>query len=844
LTTRSYRFGQFELRPVTRELLADGQPVALGARAFDVLHALIERRERLVTKEELLDLVWPGVVVEENNLQVQVSVLRKILGPSAIATIPGRGYRFADEAAHGPEQLQPSATVAKHNLPQQLTSFIGRERELVEVRHLLEQTRLLTLLGVGGIGKTRLALQVGADSIDDFVDGVWFVQLAPLTDERLVPQAVATVLGLKEQPGIAITDTLTKETRDRKLLLVLDNCEHLIHASALLCEALLAACAGIRIVATSREPLRAPGEIGYRVSSLATPDPKAPASVEVLTQYAAVQLFIERAMSVRASFQVNTTNAPALASISYHLDGIPLAIELAAARLRSLSVEEVNARLDQRFGLLTGGSRTALPRQQTLRSAIDWSYDLLSDAEKALLCRVSVFSGGWTLAAAEQVCVGEDVHDSDVLDLLTSLVDKSLVVTEERNGATRYLMLETVRQYARDRLQEGGADAPWRGRHLAYFLALAEDAEPQLTGPDQQAWLGRLETEHDNVLSALAWSCGAGGDAVGGLRLAGAFSALWHVRGHLSEGRSWLSRLLAVAPSGEAAAARANALAAAGALAREQDDFPAAQALHQASLALRRELGDRRGIAQSLGSLGFVALAQGDHAAARLLYEESLVIWQELGDRRRIAGALGDLGYLYRVLGDYPAARILFEEGLALSRELGGPRLTGMWLSNLGAVDYHQGDYASAQARLKESLALFRELGDRRNVKWTLLELGNVARERGDDQAAKAHYAGSLAISQELSSRAGICEALEGIANVAFALAEPGRAARIWGWAERVREEIGVPLTPAELPRHDAQVAAARAAMGDDAAFDRAWQEGCAMTLEKIVESALKNVEA
>jgi predicted ATPase len=803
---RSLRFGRFELRPASRRLLVDARPMALGARAFDVLQALIERRERLVTKDELLDLVWPGLVVEENNLQQQVSALRKILGSDAIATIPGCGYRFTLEVTD--ESPAPAAT-PKHNLPQQLTSFIGREKEIAEARTLLDQTRLLTLTGAAGCGKTRLSLQVAAELVGSYADGVWMVELAALTDPDLVPQGIATGLGLKEELNRSLAQTLTAYLKSKHLLLLLDNAEHLLAACAKLAELVLLQSAQVTVLATSREALGITGELAYRVPSLSIFDPKRDATPESLSEYESAQLFIERALFRNPQFAVNRENAPALASVCYRLDGMPLAIELAAARMRSMSLEELNRRLDHRFGLLTGGSRTAMPRAQTLRSAIDWSYDLLNDSEQALFRRFSVFAGGWTLEAVQAFAGdgdgdGDGVDKDTVLDLLTSLVDKSLVVAEHRKRATRYRLLETMRAYARDRLRESGEEAEWKSRHLAYFVALAEEAEPQLTGADQEEWLDGLETEHDNLRSALAWSSAAGGDAAVGLRLAGALSWFWYVRGYLGEGRGCLSGSLAAARDVQPAAARAKALHGAGVLASEQGDFPAARALHEESLAIRRELGDRRGIAVSLSNLAVVAQEQGDYAAGRVLRQESLALFRELGDRRGVAALL----------------------------------------SNLGVVAHDQGDYATARALREESLAIRRQLGDRLGIAISLNNSGLEACEQGECAAAQEFYGEALAIRCELGDRRGIAASLDGLANVAFALAEPHRAARCWGAAERLREEIGAPLPPSVRPRYDNQVAAARATSNDDAAFESAWREGRAMTLEQAIEYALKKRDA
>ena len=777
-----------------------------------------------------------------------------------------------------------SLDLAPNNLPQQQTSFVGREKEIAEVKSLLETTRLLTLIGAGGCGKTRLALHVAADLLEANPDGAWLVELVPLGDPALVPQRVAAVLGLKEEAGKNLTQTLTEHLKSSQLLLLLDNAEHLLDACSHLAEAVLRNCPQVRLLVTSRQRLGIAGELSYRVPSLTVPDAKLDATPERLAAYESTRLFVERAQQLVPRFTVTEHNAPALASVCRRLDGIPLAIELAAARVRAMSVEEVNQRLDQRFRLVTGGSRTAPRRQQTLRALIEWSYELLDDAEKALLGRVSTFSGGWTLEAAEGVCAGMGIDDWEVLDLLTSLADKSLVVAEDQKGATRYGILETVWEYARDALRDRGEEAQWRGRHLAYFLAFAEAAEPQLTGAEQQVWLERLESEHDNVRSALAWSSAAGGDAVVGLRLAGALWRFWFVRGHFGEGRGWLTAALAAAPSMQAAAARAKALHGSGSLAKQQGDFSSARALLEASVEIKRALGDRRGIASSLnnlanvvreqadypaarrlyneclaidreqgdrlgiaaslGNLGAVAFDQGDHQAARALHEESLAIFREVGEQNGIALALGNLGDVAFQQGDNDTARRIYEQSLAIKRQLGDRWGIAFSLSHLGNVARDQLDLPAAGALFRESLAIRRELGDREGIASSLINVAVVAREQGDHISAAALDRESLTIRHELGDRRGIAVALEGLGYGAIALEAPIRGVRLLSIAERLREEIGAPRSPKDRPGYQRALAAARAAIGDDATFDRTWHEGRTMTLDQAMEFALTDLDA
>ena len=770
-----------------------------------------------------------------------------------------------------------SLEATPNNLSQQVTSFIGRERELGEVRILLGKARLVTLLGVGGLGKTRLSLQVGAEVLDDYPDGVWFVELASLADDRLVAQAVASVLGVKEEAGQPVTDALLKFVKDRQLLLILDNCEHLGPTCAELANEVLHAGPHVKILATSREPLHIAAETTYPLPSLSVPDPQNKLAVAALTQYEAVRLFIDRAVAAQPAFQVTDQSAMAVADICYRLDGIPLAIELAAARVRALAVGQIDARLSDRFHLLTGGDRTALPRQQTLRACIDWSYDLLTAPEKRLLQRLSVFAGGWSLAAAEQVCASESVDDGDVLDLLTSLADKSLVVAEQNDGHSRYRLLATVRQYAGERLEADGGGEAIRERHRDYFLALAEEAEPKLLDAEHAEWLQRWEEEHENLRAALNWSLAESGSE-GGLRLCGALQNFWITRGYFSEGRESCARALGKVGAKQRTQQHAKVLNEAGLLAYLQGDYPAARALDEESLAIRRQSGDRRGIAASLNNLGLVTCDQGDYPAARALYEESLAIKRELGDRSGIANSLNNLGNVAYDQGDLASSRALYEQGLAIKRELGDQGRIANSLGNLGNVALDQGDFASARAHYEECLAIMRELGNRGFIATTLdrlgriayfegdyptarmlfeeslaimrelqhgngtadalYDLGNVTYEQGDYQDARKMFEEAMAIRRERGDRRGVVSSLAGLAAV---LGNSVRAARIWGAAERIQTEIGAPFSPNERPRYDARVSAVRAALGDDAAFDHAWQEGRALTLEQAVELALKD---
>ena len=717
--SQTFNFGQIEVRPAERQLLVDGQPANVGARAFDLLITLIEHRDRVVSKDELLALVWPGLFVEENNLQVQVSTLRKLLGPKALATIPGRGYRFALKL-DGEVRDAPASTQAKHNLPAPLNSFVGREREIAELKELLATTRLVTLTSMGGTGKTRLSLQVAGTVMDDYPDGVWFVELAPLGDERLVPQAVASVLGVKEEAGRAVVDALEKYVRDRQLLLILDNCEHLVAACAALAKKLLRAGRGLQVLASSRERLHVMGETSYPVPSLAVPDAldatgdgqRAAINLDAFKQYEAVRLFIDRAASSQPAFQVTHQNAPAVAEICRQLDGIPLAIELAAARVGALSVEKIAVRLSDRFSLLTGGDRTDEPRQQTLRASIDWSYDFLSEPERAVLQRLAVFAGGWTLEAAEAVCAGGGIEESAVLDLLIHLVEKSLLILEF--GGERYRLLETVRQYAQERLAESGAGNSARTRHLGFYLALAEKARPELAGANQGAWLARLDLERENFLSAHASTDRMDGGSDLGLRLVWALKPYWVTRALLGLGLRMTEEALARAGAGARNLARCQGLAAAGQIRILMARYAEAQGYLEQSLEIARELGDKRRIAAALQPLGMACLGQGNMAAARAHLQEALTQARELGNDREIAAALSVLAQFLRVAGEPDAAEPLYEQGLELARELQDRQSIAIGLLNLAMVSIARGFNDRAKPMLHEVLVIAAEINSKR----------------------------------------------------------------------------------------------------------------------------------
>jgi predicted ATPase/DNA-binding SARP family transcriptional activator len=854
-----------------------------------------------------------------------------------------------------PSSPLASLTALPNNLPEQVTRFIGREREMAEVRRLLKTvpgpgsqvtsqeppgvapttrgSRLVTITGTAGTGKTRLAMQLAAELLGVHEDGVWSTELAALTDPALVPQALAAALGVREKREIPLVQALVEHLKSKQILVVLDDCEHLLTACATLAEALLRGCPRVVILATSREPLNIPGETLYRLSSLTLPglgegsmvegqwamtdEPPCPPSTINRGPYArhrsegvgqpspllrseAVRLFLDRATAAVPSFRLTPQNAAAVAQVCVQLDGIPLAIELAAARVKSLPVDRIAARLDDRFRLLTGGSRTAPPRQQTLRALIDWSYDLLTEPERALLRRVSVFAGGWTLEAAEEVLsvkcevlsVKSDVGDpgaltlntqhstfplepGDVLDLLAALVEKSLVIYEE--GRDRYRLLETMRQYGRDRLREAEEEAVLRRRHAEWCVQVAERAEIELRGREQIRCLDMLEMERDNLRAALEWSKGAGGSPEVGLRLFGSLRGFWGVRGHFQETRARLREMLALVDPNRHTLERAKALLLAGDLAEQWEGVPPAIAAAEECVALFRALGDPLGLAEGLSLLARLAFVSEAYDQANALWEESLVLARSSGDETRVAGALNGLGRLAFRNGDYARAEELLQECLAVSRASELPRLVAWSLHSLGRLALNQADYPLAQTRFEEARTLFEQIGEPiahagvwlqlaqiaarqhaferashgieeaqtlyRQAGYPDTEVGRdilaeIARRQGDFPRAVELYRRSVDRIRSGGVTWGLIDCLDGLAKVAVAAGQPERAARLFGAVEALRGHSGGVRPPAARAEYAEVIDGIRAALGEDQ-FHAAWSAGLAMTREAAMEEAL-----
>ena len=624
-----------------------------------------------------------------------------------------------------------------NNLPIQLTSFVGREKELGELKKLIKSTRLVTLTGAGGSGKSRLALQVAVELIRHFHNGVFFVALAPITDPGLVASTIAQALGLTESAGRSILEGLKDYLQSKSLLLLLDNFEQVISAAPLVAE-LLAACSELKILVTSREGLRIKGEREYSLPPLSLPDLAQLPPFEALSRYAAVELFIQRAQAVKPDFDITSDTAQAVAEICYQLDGLPLAIELAAARIKVLPPQVIRARLEHRLDFLTGGARDLPARQQALRSAIAWSYDLLDEKEQELFRRLSVFVDGCTVDAVEAV-TGNHPERIFLLDELGSLVGKSLLrEVEDINGAPRFVMLETLREFGLEQLEASGEQETVRGRHADFFLRLAEAAEASLESKEQVQWMERIGQEHDNLRSALEWSKMALGSGEICLRLAGALGHFWEVRGNFSEGRERLSAILSMQIAQGQTAPRAKLLARAAELAYRQSDYPATHLLAQESLEIYRKIGDKQGIASMLIKSGNAATERGSYTIASRFLEEALEIWREQKDKHGTARALISLGFSALRSGETELANARLEEALSISHELGDARSMGFELSGLGEVALRQRDYDRATQLMEQSLELRRQLGNKWGVGVSLGMLGWVAMRKRDWERAIA----------------------------------------------------------------------------------------------------------
>jgi predicted ATPase/DNA-binding winged helix-turn-helix (wHTH) protein len=826
-----YRFGQFEINTDEGFLLREGEIIPLSPKIFDTLLLLVQNNNRMLSKDEIMETIWADSFVEETNLTSNISRLRKILhagGEQFIETFPKRGYRFCGEVEEvGTEvvltrrvtarvrqiveeiedsgeindEFTPLLATVPNNLAAHQTRLVGREKEINELENLLDKTnvRLLTLTGIGGTGKTRIAQEIARRMLADFADGVFFVALADIKNPEFVASTVAQIFGVKETSEKSLIENLKTYFREKQTFLVVDNFEQVISAANVLGE-LISAAPHLKILVTSRALLRLPLEREFVVPPLGLPETGAQISVADLSNNESVKLFLERAQNIKPNFALTEENAASVAEICRWLEGLPLAIELAAARIKILSPAQILARLENRLKLLTGGAKDSPARQQTMRGAIDWSHDLLEENEKILFRRLAVFEGGFNVATAEAIVsnlAASEENEIDVLNIITSLIEHSLLIQKETaNDESRLRMLEVVREFALEKLDASGESFELRKNHAAFFLALAQEAEPEMFGKHGEQWLKRLEEEHENLRAALSWS--SINDAETAANLAGALRNFWILRNHITEGRKWLETILERSDDAPTDV-RLKLINGLGHTAGYQGDLEMSQKAHEKGLAVGKETNDLRQIALSVRGLGFVAKWKGDIAAARKFYEEGLKNSRELGDKNGVAVSLTALGDLARMSGDYAAARPFFEEALEICKQTGNRQGVAGSLNNLGASAFGEEDYAAAHSYFAEAVT-------------TLLRLGE---------------------------KISLSYALDGFAALTVKSGDAGRAAQIAGAAEILRESLGFETEPAERAFREAYLSELRAAL-DEADFQAAYEKGRKLNLEAAIAAALE----
>lgn len=809
---------------------------AAELREGDYFGPPLNRVARLLASAHGGQVLLSGVTQELTRDHLPEDVFLRDLGWYRLRDLDRPEHVFQLEHPRLPARFPPLRTLDNlpNNLPLQITSFVGREREVADVKRLLGAVRLLTLTGSGGCGKSRLSVQLGADLLTEYPDGVWLVEMAALSDPSLLDHTLASVLNVSEEVGRPLLQTITENLRGKTLLLLLDNAEHLLSACANAAETLLRACPRLRILVTSREALAISGETTYRVPSLALPDPSEQFTPQQLSQYEAVRLFIDRAISVQPGFAVNNQNAPAVAQVCHRLDGIPLAIELAAARVRAMPVEQIAGRLDDRFRLLTGGSRTALPRQQTLRALIDWSYNLLSPQERTLLNRLSVFLGGWTLEAAEAVCAGGEIEDWQVLDLLTSLVDKSLVVYEDQSGAAaRYRLLETIRQYARDALAAAGKEALTRTKHTEHFLEIAETAATYMQGPREREWLQRLAVEFDNIRAALEWACSLPGQ--GACRLVCSLYRYWHSRAW-AEGESWCLRALSTEGGKERSACRAKTLALLGGLAGIHLDAATAVPSLCEALEIAREMGDEDTAARALNSLSNESFRAGDLDQALAQLQEAVSIYERQGNDRGKASCLVGLGNVVYERGDREEAQRLYHTALESARSSQDYGLAAVCLGNLADMCFAEEDYPKAKAYKKEALAACREILWEMGAAGCLMTLSEIARIEGDRAESRAGQTEAMRVLLREGITPAVVHCLFCLARMAADDGDHYRAAVMFGATLRLGRE----WDKTETVENDAAFKQTGDILGPEAMV-AAMEYGGSMTIEEAVAYAARD---
>jgi predicted ATPase/class 3 adenylate cyclase len=748
-----------------------------------------------------------------------------------------------------PSEFPPLKTleIVNNNLPSQLTSFIGREKEIHEIQELVAANRIVTLTGSGGAGKTRLSLQVGNNCLSQFSGGVWIAELAPVTDPSLIPQTLLSIFGLREDRHREIVDVLIEHLRTKSLLLLLDNCEHMIEACAQISEALVRACPKLKILASSREALGIAGEVAYRVPSLETPNPTNLPSLKRLEELDSVRLFVERATTANPDFGLTDDNAPFIAQICFRLDGIPLAIELAASRVKVLTPEQIEARLDDRFRLLTGGSRTALPRQQTLRAMIDWSYSLLSEEEKTLFRRLAVFVGGWTLEAAESVC-GEERTGLDVLDLLTRLVDKSLVYLEETNGGIRYHRLETIRQYSREKFFETNEVEETRDRHLDFVVRFVELADENLKGRDQVLWQKRMSTEQDNLRAALEW--GVIRSPYQALRIVGAANLYWTAAGFSAEGFRWTQKALEQVQENpfirgttaeERQIARAKALRGLTRLYLSLGDNAKAKRTAEESVAIYRRSKDRRGLSFALVVLAYPLEFLGERDRAETILRESYSIARAETDAYGMCRSLNVLARVIVALHhDLDSAQRYIEESLRLAQKAGLRSQEAQAYEVAARIAIDRSDFENARANFKESVRIYQEIEASFNVILEKSNLAHMERKLGNFDSALEYYRETILAFRQMGQIGAVAHQLECFGFIALAQNQTERAVQLFAGANTLRKKDGTSMTPDEQAYFDQRLASLQGTMGRTE-FERQWSNGAILSMGEAIELALQN---
>jgi predicted ATPase/DNA-binding winged helix-turn-helix (wHTH) protein len=862
-----YRFGKFSLDPGRGTVLNADRVVKLRPKVYDALVYILENRGRLIGKDELIHALWSDAFVTEDSLVQCMVELRRALDDRAqeiVKTVPRRGYVFTaavtteengsparasavKETAPAIQSEQGRLVVAqrvpgRYYLPLPRTPLMGRERELLSVKQLLlsPATGLVTLTGTGGCGKTRLGLQVASELLYRFEKRVYFVALASITDPAMVPMAIAESMGIHQTGGRPVLDLLKdylRETDSSPVLLLLDNFEHIQAASSLVVE-LLEACAALKALVTSRAALRVYGEHEFPVLPLPLPDSQQMHSLEALLSNPAVALFSQRAAAVKPDFTITAENAPTIAAICSRVDGLPLAIELAAARVKMLPPSAVLIRLESRLQLLTAGPRDVPERQQTLRKTIDWSYDLLNGSEQKLLRRLGVFPGGCTLEAAEAVCNTRDDLGAEIFNVMSSLVDKSLVQqADQGDDEPRFGMLETIREYCLERLRDSDEEHATRRAHAAYCLVLAEEGNPDLAETERAGWLARCDIEHDNFRAALDWLVQSS-DAEWSFRLCVALFRFWEMREHLAEGRARLESLLLLRGSGFARE-RAKVLVYLSTFATVQGDYPAATDFVEQSLSIYEILGDQWGLAVAMNARAIIASDRQDYAAAQSHFDEALIRWRALGDRVAIARCLHSYGNFVRGRGDYARARTVLEEAGRMFEQLGDHSGAAWSLNQRGDIAREEGEVAAARELYQHALAAFREADDRWGIARSLTDLAQIACDERDHVTAHAAYREALALFVNLGHKRGIARALEGFACSALAQRDAARALAIAAAAAHLRQWIGAPLMPTEKSKLDEKLQPAWTSL-NEADSRAAYARGWAMSLDHAIEYALE----